>query len=64
MRYQIYSELEFRISKEINEGCLFETNVWRNKTALIVQQIIRLYFDKIQEFFFKPFLEYPCIYML
>jgi len=30
---------------------LFETKVWRNKTALIVQQIISIYFDKIQEIF-------------
>jgi len=31
--------------------CHFETKVWRNKTAPIVQQIIPSYFDNIQEFF-------------
>jgi len=29
----------------------FEMKVWRNKTAIIVQQIIPPYYDKIQEFF-------------
>ena len=41
----------FRISKEINEAFFFETKIWRNKTAFIVQQIIPPYYDKIQEFF-------------
>jgi len=40
---------QLRVSKEINEACLFETKVWRNKTALFVQQIIPINFDKIHE---------------
>jgi len=50
---------QFRVSKEINEAWFFETKVWRNKTALIVQQIIPPYYDKIENFFKfeKPRLE-------
>jgi len=42
---------QFRVSNEINDACFFETKDWRNKSALIVQQIIPPYYDKIQEFF-------------
>ena len=37
--------------KKNNEACIFETKVWRNQTALIVQQIILPYYDNIQDFF-------------
>ena len=40
-----------RINNEINDACFFETKVWRNKTALIVQQIVPPNYDNIQEFF-------------
>jgi len=52
---------QFRVSKEINEACLFETKVWWNKTELIVQQIIPPYYDEIQDFLNlkTPFFEYP-----
>jgi len=40
-----------RVSKEINEACLFETKVPRNKTLLIFQHIIPSYNDKIHDFF-------------
>ena len=42
---------QFWVSNEINDACLFETTAWRNKTALIVQQIIPPNYDKIQIFF-------------
>jgi len=38
---------QFRVSNEINDACLFETKVWWNKTALIVQQIIPPYYSGI-----------------
>jgi len=31
---------QFRVGLEVNEACLFEMKVWRNKTALIVEQLI------------------------
>ena len=48
---QIQWTRQFRVSNEINDACFFENEVWRSKTALIVQQIIPLNYDKIQEFF-------------
>ena len=42
---------QFRVSIEINDACFFKRKVWRNKSALIVQQIVPPYYDKIQEFF-------------
>ena len=42
---------QFRVSYEINDACFFKTKVWRNKSALIVQQIVFPYYDKIQELF-------------
>jgi len=42
---------QFRVSNEINDACFIKRNVWRNKSALIVQQVVPPYYDKIQEFF-------------
>jgi len=42
---------QFRVSKEINVGCLFKTKVWRNRSVYTVEQIIPLYFDTIHEIF-------------
>jgi len=42
---------QFRVSNEINDACFFKRKVWRNKSALIVQQIVPPYYDKINEFF-------------
>jgi len=42
---------QFRVSKEINVGCLFKTKVWRNRTVYTVKQISPLYFDTIHEIF-------------
>jgi len=42
---------QFRVSNEIYDACFLETKVWRNKTALFVQQIVPPNYDTIQEFF-------------
>jgi len=34
------------VSNEINDACFFETKVWRNKSAFIVQQIIPPNYDR------------------
>ena len=42
---------QFRVSKEINVGCLFKMNVWGNRTVYAVQQIVPFYFNTIHEIF-------------
>ena len=38
------------VSKEINKTWLIETKVWRNQTAIIVQQIIPSQYDKTRTY--------------
>jgi len=47
----------------MNEACLFELKIWREKTTLFVQQITPPYYNKIKEFlridcYFRAHMEY------
>ena len=50
---------QFLVSNETNDACFFKRKVWRNKSALIVEQMAPPNFDKIQEFFYFEKPHYP-----